>query len=205
MGEAKRFPARDEETSHSLSVRAEENLRFIRATMEKSAAFTAVPGWGGVFMGVLALAAAGIASRQDAPEAWLRTWLVCAVLAVAAGTAALLLKARATGHSLLRGPGRRFALSFAPPVAVGAVLTAVLATQGRSELLPGVWLMCYGAAVATGGAFSVRIIPLTGLLFMGLGVASFLCPAAWGDAFMAAGFGGLHIASGGLVARKYGG
>ena len=30
-------------------------------------------------------------------------------------------------------------------------------------------------------------------------------PAAWGNSFMAAGFGGLHIGFGFIIARKYGG
>lgn len=205
MVDVKPFPGKPEERPQALHERAAENLRYIREAMEHSGSFTAVPGWGGVFMGALALVAAWIASRQEIPMAWLGTWLACAALAFGTGGAALLMKARSTGHSLLRGPGRRFALSFAPPIAVGAALTAVLADHDQMGLLPGVWLLCYGAAVVTGGAFSVRVVPLTGLVFMVLGAASFVCPAAWGDALMAAGFGGLHIVSGCLIARRYGG
>jgi len=90
-------------------------------------------------------------------------------------------------------------------VAVGAALTAVLAVHGQFSLLPGVWLLCYGAAVMTGGSFSVKAVPTTGLGFMALGAAAFMAPASWGDALMAAGFGGLHIVSGCLIARRYGG
>ena len=145
-----------------------------------------------------------MASEQESPQAWLAVWLACAALAVPTGGAAMLFKARSTGHSLLRGPGRRFALSFAPPIAVGATLTAVLTTHGQLSLLPGVWLLCYGAAVVTGGSFSVKAVPMTGLAFMALGAAAFIAPAPWGDALMAAGFGGLHIVSGCLIARRYG-
>ena len=38
-----------------------------------------------------------------------------------------------------------------------------------------------------------------------LGALALATPAAWGDAWMAAGFGGLHIASGLLIARQHGG
>ena len=205
MGDVKQFPSQSDEPVRPLGDHAAENLRFIRETMERSASFTAVPGWGGVFMGVIALVAAWVASRQTDPSTWLAVWLACAVVAVVTGGTAMLLKAKSTGHSLLRGPGRRFALSFAPPLTAGAVLTAMLAARGQTALLPGVWLLCYGAAVVTGGAFSVKVVPSTGLLFMALGAASFVCPPGWGDALMAAGFGGLHIVSGSLIARRYGG
>jgi hypothetical protein len=38
-----------------------------------------------------------------------------------------------------------------------------------------------------------------------LGVAAFIAPDNLGHLFMAAGFGGLHIAFGLIIARKYGG
>jgi hypothetical protein len=44
-----------------------------------------------------------------------------------------------------------------------------------------------------------------GVLFMTLGAISFLAPAAWGNVFMAAGFGGLHIIFGIIIARNHGG
>ena len=102
-------------------------------------------------------------------------------------------------------PLQRFALAYVPPLAAGAVLTPVFAANGLTPRLPGCWLLLYGTALVAGGALSVRIVPLMGLAFMALSVAAFAAPAAWGNAFMAAGFGGLHIVFGLVIARRYGG
>jgi len=184
---------------------AAESLRFIRRTMEQAGSFTAVPGWGGVFMGLSALAAAALAGQAETPRAWLITWLIGAGVALAIGVASILTKARASGVSLLTGPARKFALAFAPPLAVGALLTLPLYQAGLISLLPGIWLLLYGTAVTAGGAYSVRAIPVMGAGFLLLGATALFAPAAWGDALMAAGFGGLHILFGFYIARRHGG
>ena len=189
----------------AIDVHAADNLRYIRETMERAASFTAVPGWGGVAIGLTAIAAAIVAARQGNPRAWLATWLGEALLAVAIATAATLRKARAARVPLLSGPGRKFALSFLPPLLVGALLTAGLFRAGYLAVLPGMWLLLYGTAVVTGGAFSVRVVPVMGLCFMGAGAAALFAPAAWGNWFMAVGFGGLQIVFGLVIARRYGG
>ncbi len=189
----------------ALDAHAADNLRYIRETMERAGSFTAVPGWGGVALGVTAVAATLVAARQTTPEQWLATWLVEAVLAIAIAGGAMVRKAKQAKMPLLSGPGRKFALSFAPPLLVGALLTAVLFRAGDVKVLPGMWLLLYGTAVVTGGAFSVRVVPVMGLCFMILGAAALFSPAAWGNAFMAAGFGGLQIIFGLAIAKKYGG
>jgi len=68
-----------------------------------------------------------------------------------------------------------------------------------------VWLLCYGCAVVTGGALSVPVVPVMGLCFILTGLAALGTPAAWRDAMLAAGFGGLHIVFGLIIARRYGG
>jgi hypothetical protein len=188
-----------------LHDRALDNLRFIRETMERASSFTAVPGWGGVGMGVTALAASGIAARQQSGNAWLGVWLVAALIAVGIGAWATDRKARRNGVALFSGPGRKFALSLLPPLLAGALLTGPLYQAGLLTLLPALWLLCYGTAVVTGGAFSVPIVPVMGVSLMMLGAVALLCPLSWGNWFMAAGFGGLQILFGILIARRHGG
>ena len=188
-----------------LSDRALDNLQFIRSTMERAGSFTAVPGWGMVGVGITALAATWLAARQSRDAQWLAVWLGEAVVGVIVGGAAMVRKARVANDPLLSGPGRRFGLSFLPPIVVGALLTIALHRVALFTLMPGMWLLLYGTAVATAGAFSVRIVPLMGMLFMGLGAAALFAPAGWWPWFMAAGFGGLNIAFGLIIARRYGG
>lgn len=189
----------------ALDDHARDNIRFIRETMERATSFTAVPGWGGIAMGITAIGAAVIASRQTSSLAWLLTWICEAAMAVAIAVWTTYSKAREAGTALLSGPGRRFVYSFAPPLLVGVLLTLLLARIGSLAAAPGVWLLLYGTAVVTGGAFSIRIVPLMGLCFMVLGAVALFCPASWGNALLGAGFGGLHIVFGSVIARKYGG
>ena len=190
---------------HPLRDQALDNLRFIRQTMERAGSFTAVPGWGQVAVGVTALAAALVAARQTSVELWLATWLGEAVVALAIGGSTMGRKAYAVNDPILSGPGRRFGLSVLPPMVVGGLLTIALYRAGLWRALPGTWLLLYGAGFVTGGAFSVRIVPVMGLCFMFAGSVALFTPAAWGTWCMAAGFGGLHIVFGAIIARRYGG
>jgi len=173
--------------------------------MERAAEFTAVPGWGGVTIGLTALAAALLASRQATPRAWVAVWLAEAFVAVAIAAPAAATKARRANSSLFSGPGRKFVVSFAPPIIVGGLLTVAMYNLDVIAALPGVWLLLYGTAIVTGGAFSVRAVPIMGLCLMTLGGFALFAPASWGNFFMAAGFGLVHIAFGIWIALRYGG
>jgi hypothetical protein len=189
----------------AIHAHALDNLQYIRSAMERAGAFTAVPGVGGIALGCTALAVAALARRMGNPDAWLAAWLGEAVIACLIGVAAAADKSHKVGMPLLSGPGRKFLLGFAPPLLAGALLTLVLFRAGLATALPGVWLLLYGTGVLCGGAASVKVVPAMGVCFMTLGAAALFAPAAWGNAFLAAGFGGLHILFGILIKVKYGG
>lgn len=188
-----------------------EQLRFIRRTMENASSFTAVPGWGGVAIGITALVASYVAGRYPVhggslqSQRWAIVWLVEAAVALVIGWTAMLMKSRRHGTPVFSGPGRRFLLSFAPPLMAGALLTWPLLHAGMAPMLPATWLLLYGTGVVTGGAFSVRAVPVMGLSFMALGMAALVAPSIWLDALMAVGFGGLHTIFGFVIARRHGG
>lgn len=185
--------------------RALDELRQIRRTMERAGSFTAVPGWGNVGIGLVGVAAALLAHGQSRPEAWLGTWLGAALIAFGLGLLGIFRKARAARLPLHSGPARQFFLGLGPPLVAGALLTLLFWNHQLTDLLPALWLLLYGCGVVTGGAVSIRVVPLMGGCFMVLGAAACLAPPEWGDVFMALGFGGLHLGFGLLIARRHGG
>ena len=182
-----------------------DNLRFIRDTMSRAGQFTGIPGWGGVAMGATAIATSAVASLAPDRAQWVLWWLADAALAIVIAAVTMTRKARRMQAPLFAAPARRFAFAYVPPLVAGAALTVVFINTGLSSRLPGCWLLLYGTAISAGGALSIRVVQVMGLLFMALGVAAFASPAAWGDIFMAAGFGGLHIIFGLIIARNHGG
>ena len=145
-----------------------------------------------------------MAHGQRTPHTWLAVWVAAAALALALAFGGMLHKARAIGATPFAGPARRFAMAFGLPLLAGGALTLALDRSGMGGLLPGTWLLLFGTAVACGGAFSVRIVPVMGLCFMTLGIAALFAPNA-GDQFMALGFGGLLMGFGVAIARRHGG
>jgi hypothetical protein len=188
----------------SLQQKAIENVRFIRETMERAGSFTALSGFGAMLMGSVGLVAT-VAATGASRQRWLQTWLVAALLAVGVGTWLNARKARRLKISLFTRPARRFFLALIPPLAAGAILTMPLFTSARFDLLPGVWLLLYGAGILTAGAYSVKPVPIMGACFMALGAAALASPPGWGNLFMAVGFGGLHLGFGAYIAWRHGG
>jgi hypothetical protein len=186
----------------SLATRASEDLRLIRQTMERAASFTALPGWGGVLMGVVALAAAPLAAVAADRTTWLAIWLCAATLAFVLGGTDMLRKVRAQRASLVSAPASRFFLTLLPSFFTGACLTFVLVRAGEWTLLPGTWLLAYGSAVFAASVHTIRGVRWMGAAFLALGALSLIFPDGRGDLWMALGFGGVHIVYGGWIARS---
>ncbi|HEX6126732.1 MAG TPA: hypothetical protein VFZ23_15275 [Pyrinomonadaceae bacterium] len=182
-----------------------DNVRYIREMMERSTHFTAVPGYGGMLMGVTAIVAAYIAAQQINLRDWLIVWLTEAFLAFAIGLLAMWQKTKIARTSLLSTPARKFAFGFLPPLLCGVAITLGLWRYEHYEMMAPVWMLLYGAAIVTGGAFSVRIVPVMGWIFMALGAIALVLPSAYGNYFMGLSFGVLHVVFGLIIARKYGG
>ena len=189
----------------ALHERAMDNLRYIRETMERATAFTAISGWGEVAIGITALVASVVAARQSSSKMWLAVWIVEGTISLLIAGWSMDRKARAVQMPLVSGPGRKAVFSLSPPIIAGGLLTVVLFRADLTNAIPGCWLLLYGTGVITGGMFSVPIVPIMGICFMALGAAALFAPPELANWFMAAGFGALHVVFGVIIARKYGG
>jgi hypothetical protein len=185
---------------HALS-----NLRYIREAMERASAFTSIPGWGGVAVGLTAVAAAVVGHFAGTWRQWLLTWLAEAVIAGLIAGVTMIRKARRANVSFTGTPARRFFVSYFAPIVAGAVLTLLLTRIGAFRALPAAWLLLYGASFVSSGAYSIRVVPVMGVCFMVLGIVACFVPFPIGNALMGVGFGGLHILFGSIIARSYGG
>jgi hypothetical protein len=188
----------------ALHDRAMDNLRYIRETMERATAFTGISGWGGIAIGTTALMASFIAALQPSFKAWLAIWIAEGLISLLIAGWSMDRKARAAQMPLVSGPGRKAVFSLSPPMIAGGLLTIVLVRAGLTNAIPGVWLLLYGTGVITGGMYSVPVVPIMGICFMGLGALALFAPA-FANWFMAVGFGGLHLVFGAIIVRKYGG
>jgi hypothetical protein len=188
----------------ALHEHAAESLRFIRDTMERAGSFTSIPGWGGFAIGLTAIATS-VAAQRFSGRAWLLLWLADATVAAAIGAATIALKGRRAGTSFTSPVARRFFASYFAPLIAGAVITFALDRAGSYAEMPAVWLLLYGTAFVSSGAFSIRVIPVMGVCFMLLGVAAAIVPFAAANALLGCGFGGLHVVFGLVIARRYGG
>ena len=182
-----------------------DHLEVIRQTMERSATFTAVSGWGYVGMGATALVAFFLALRQATTEAWIAVWLAEALVAVTIALVAMHWKATRLGTPILSIPGRRLFVGLLPALVAGGILTVALLRADDPRQIPGVWLLLYGVAVMQAGAFSVRTIPVMGALFVLVGAIALPLPWFWANVMLAVGFGVVHLFFGGYIATRHGG
>jgi hypothetical protein len=185
---------------HALS-----NLRYIREAMERASSFTSIPGWGGVAVGITAIAAAVLAHRFGLSRAWLLIWLLEAAVAAVIAGVTMVRKAARSQVSFRGAPARRFFISYFAPIVAGAALTIFLSRHGFHTALPAAWLLLYGASFVSSGAYSIPVVPVMGICFMLLGMAACFVPFTVANVLLGVGFGGLHVIFGWVIATRYGG
>ena len=185
---------------HALS-----NLRYIREAMERASSFTSIPGWGGVAVGITAVAAAVLAHRYGLSRMWMLIWLSEAVLAAVIAGVTMVRKAARSEVSFRGAPARRFFISYFAPIVAGAALTIFLARHGYLTALPAAWLLLYGASFVSSGAYSIPVVPVMGICFMLLGIVACFVPFVMANVLLGIGFGGLHVIFGWVIATRYGG
>src|SRR5207248_9341381 len=105
-------------------------------------------------------------------------WLGEALLAAITSVLAMVREAGSLARLAGSIPARECALSLVAPLAAGGVLTLIMMEQHLYRILPGTWLMLYGVAVITGGAFSVRVDPVMGICFAVFGAIALALPAS---------------------------
>jgi hypothetical protein len=184
-----------------------DNIRFIRDAMERAGSFTSIPGWGGVGVGVTAIIAAIVAQQflGKSLRMWLATWLAEAIVAAAIGFGTMAMKARGSEAPFMSGAAKRFFISYFAPLVAGAIVTLALVRVEAYAAIPSTWLLLYGAAFVSSGAFSIKVIPIMGVAFMLFGGLAALLPLGASNVILGIAFGGLHIIFGFIIARSYGG
>lgn len=184
-----------------------DNIRYIRDAMERAGSFTSIPGWGGVGVGVTAIGATIVAQQflGRSLRMWLATWLAEAIVAAIIGFGTMAIKARRSEEPFMSGAAKRFFVSYFAPLVAGAVVTFALVRVESYAAIPATWLLLYGTAFVSSGAFSLRVIPTMGIAFMLLGALSAFLPLGFSNILLGVGFGGLHIIFGFIIARSYGG
>lgn len=192
-------------SSVDLREQASDNLRFIRGAMERAERVSSVSGIGAMAMGAAALVTMLLAAGADGLRPQLLVWTGGAIVALIVGAAGSLLKARRRSLVLLGDPGRRFLLCLTPALLVGLVITLSLWNTPQIGLLPGVWMLLYGAGVLAAGTYAVHPVMQMGAVFIAAGLLTQALPVAWSNGILGAVFGGAHTYFGYQVYRHHGG
>jgi hypothetical protein len=173
--------------------------------MERAERVSAVSGVGVMVMGVIALIAMAVSAGVDDPSVRLLVWIGTAFVAGSAGALGCWIKARRNEMSFFGDPGRRFLLCLIPALLVGVVLTVSLLPSAEVSLLPGLWMMLYGAGVLAAGTYASPPVVHMGGAFVIAGLFTHALPAGWANVLLGVAFGGLHLYFGYQVYRHHGG
>ena len=191
---------------------AQASLQYIRRTLEAAGRLSSVSGGGLIAVGAMALFAVSVnlwvtAAPWSAanPTNALLVWAGLLLLSAIVTAASMAMKARRT-EQVFWSPVLKKALAIcAAPLFLGALFSGALLRHGQLELLPLIWLGCYGAALTSAGVISVSPVRWMGISFLLLALAALFAPVNFGLALLALGFGGTHIAFGAYIYWRHDG
>ena len=192
---------------------AQEHLRVIRQTMERSTKHSTLSGLSGVLVGLYALTGSAI-TQFVTPQlvkpydryAFIAAWACVGVLSLVTDVVLTKRKAARVGKTPLSPLGKHLIRAASPGVAVGVLLSAFYLMHPNliSEYIYGVWMLAYAAALLAVGMFSVREVSVLGWIFLAAGAITLMLPETLAALMMALAFGGVHIWYAAFMGRKYG-
>ena len=190
---------------------AAEQLRAIRALMERATIYRALSAPAAVVAGLVSLGLCAVQARVASLPAgtFAGQWLAVLAAVTALNFWLLWRSAQGRGEPFVSG-GMKLALrAIAPPLLAGFALglRADAASETASADIAGVWIVCYGLALLAAASFAPRSMRRLGRVFFGAGLL-FLIPAVQAAlgavcrpavAGMALTFGLLHLGYGAAV------
>ncbi|MBM3822747.1 MAG: hypothetical protein FJ404_07675 [Verrucomicrobia bacterium] len=190
---------------------AEANLAAIRTLMERSALYRRAVAPLQVLAGVVGVTGAlfGVALDMKDPRQTVMFWMFTGLVV---GTFALVLvrrQALGAGERFWTPPARRVLQAVCPGFAAGAILAVPTLSdrpmgKAMAELVPALWMVCYGLSMHAAAFFLPRGPQLLAWLFIATGAALGLAFAfSWWKPkpsdfhwCMGTAFGGYHLVSG---------
>jgi hypothetical protein len=155
-----------------------EQVRRMQAVVRDRLRFRGFSGPARMAGGAIALAGATVLARLDlpaAPRPHLVGWAAVLLLAAGLNYGALFLWMAAAGR--WRRPAEWVpALESLPPLAVGGALSLALVRAGQFDLLPGVWMLCYGLVHMAYRRNLPRGVYAVGLFYLAAGAVCLLAP-----------------------------
>jgi len=195
---------------------ARDHLRVIRQTMERSTQYSTLSGWSGILIGLVAIVGVYITRSmlggqpvamhtvRDAAPRLAMLWGAALLLAVAIEFLYNKRRAARVGKRVVSRLGAHIILAALPAFLAGGVLTAFFYEHNLVPYILGIWMLCYGLAIAAVGLFSVRNVSFLGAAFVISGAITLLMPLTIHLYMMALTFGGFHIIYGIVMARRHG-
>jgi len=177
--------------------------------MERAGRYSHVSALSAAVAGALALAGAIVSKvlqvnynvpARAAPLA--AVWGAVLCLSILQAAAFHIAKCRRRGEPAWSHLTCQVVVAMLPALFVGAAITVYGFQTGQLDLLPPIWLLAYGSSLMGLGLYAGGRIQIVGALFMLLGAAGLWWWKEYGLRLMFAGFGGLHILLGVLLAWK---